>query len=205
MKTLRRLILPMILCAVLLTGGVYGLFYYQNEKPSDVSVGNDISMEVFGYPPDEIIPGGGDNDDPIEVGNDHMELIHNIVYHKSYGLNATHKPIIHEVLSEDGNVIYCDQNVQGGNLKHLAIDKSDNSQKLYFVISRKSATEYHAFTMRQLDVNRTVGTRITVYKTLLIKGSDGKWIYTLSYKGMAEVNNPSITGQAIDVNTFIAD
>ena len=211
MKLLGRLILPlMLLIITLATGGAYAVFSYQNQPPNDLMASSNITLSDFEFSPEEVLPGGsgsggtgGTSGEPVQVGENHMELINNILNHMSYGLNATAKPIIHTVLNANGKVIYCDQNVQGGNLKHLAIDKSDNAQKLYFVIHRISATEYHTFTMLASEVDAPISTWIEVYKTIMIKNDEGKWIYTYSHKGKAQVFDPgSIVDQAIDVNTY---
>ncbi len=204
MRSLRRLILPLCLLLFFMMGGAYGLFYYQNEDPDDVSINQGIQLLAFHYPPEQVIPGGGGNGS-VPLGENHLELVTNIVEHTNYGLNADKKPIIHNVLSSDGKIIYCDQTVQGGNLKHLAIDSSDNADRLYFVILRKSDSEYHTFTMTQNDIGFPIGTRITVYMTVMVKDEKGVWSSSYSFKGTAEVNDPGIVSRAIDVHSFVSD
>lgn len=214
MKLVRRFVLVFALVIVTASiGGAYATFTYPAFDTPDLSVNNYLSLSHFEFSPDEVLPGGsgsggagGSSDIPVEVGQDHMELIENILNHRSYGLNATKKPIIHNVLNIDDNVIYCDQNVQGGNLKHLAIDQSDNAQRLYFVVHRISATEYHTYTMLASDTKKTEGSYIEVYRTVMVKGENKVWTAPYSQKGKAKVYDPgSIVDQAIDVHSFIDD
>jgi hypothetical protein len=92
--------------------------------------------------------------------------------------------------------------VQGGNLKHLLIDSVDSANALYFVVTKISDTEYHAFTCRYSDImTYPVGYEIEAYKTVLTKES-GKWGARYSYYGRAKVNSPGIVSRAVDVTTW---
>lgn len=188
--------------ALILSVAVPGVFAYWQyshlaPNPSDGDVASDIS--VWDYPPEEIVP---DDDTSSSLGENHLVLIQMILNEASYGLNATKKPIIHNYLKNPGDVIYCNQNVQGGNLKHLMVDSSSESDKLYFVVTEISDTEYHTFTLRYADItDNPVGTRIVVYKTVMIK-ENGVWEAKSSYYGTAEVNDPGTVSRAIDVTTW---
>lgn len=156
-------------------------------------------LGVFDYPPEQILP---DDNVSSSLGENHLLLITEIIENKSYGLNATKKPIIHNYLKKLGDVIYCSQKVQGGNLKHLMIDSVSEAERLYFVITEISDTEYHAFTMTYDDItDNPVGTKIVAYLTVL-KETDGEWAAAYSRRVLAEVNSPGVVSRAIGVTSW---
>lgn len=184
---------------VLLVGSVYATWQYALQRAPSANENVSLTLNEFFYKPEEVIPGGS-----IEapLGEDHLELIEMILNEASYGVNATKKPIIHTVLSRN-HVIYCDQNVQGGNLKHLMIDSSENADRLHFVISKASDTEYHAFTFSYYDMrNGAIGSEIQVYKTILEKGANGRWTAPRSFIGVAKIFDPGIVSKSIDYTTW---
>ena len=158
-----------------------------------------MGMSVFDFPPEAIVPGGAVE---APLGQNHLALIGMILNEVSYGLNATKKPIIHDTLENPGDVIYCSQTVQGGNLKHLMIDSVTASEQLYFVITKISDTEYHTFTFLDADLDYVVGTEISVYKTVMVKGENGMWTASKSYQGYAKVNRPQQVSKGIDVTSY---
>ena len=200
MLTKTKYVLPALLVILaLLVGGAYATWEYARQPATPVDEDLPLGMDVFDYKPEEIIPGG---DVEAPLGENHLALIEKILNEPSYGLNATKKPIIHNVLKSN-NVIYCDQNVQGGNLKHLMIDDSVNTERLYFVISKASDTEYHAFTFSYYALREgEEGSEIPVYKTVLEKGENGKWTAPRSYIGYATIIDPGIVSVAIDYRTW---
>ena len=81
------------------------------------------------------------------------------------------------------------------------IDSSSDTERLYFIITKISDTEYHTFTMRYEDLTtKTVGAEIEVFKTIMVK-ENGKWDATYSYRGMAKVNSPGTVSRGIDVTS----
>lgn len=184
---------------ILFIPGVFAFWGYNSTIPSEPETFAASLME-FGYKTEEVLPGGGSVSAP--VGENHLALIEKILNEPSYGLNATKKPIIHNTLSYPGAVIYCDQKVQGGNLKHLMIDGVAASEKLYFVISEVSDTEYNIFTLVANDLKGSIGSEIEVYKTVAVKGTDSKWKATVSYHGYAQIISPGKVSRAIDVTTW---
>ena len=196
MFTLKNSCFYLVICvmvSVLLIPGVFATWDYSYTNPG----GPDSfasSLVMFGYTPEEILP---DGDDVSVIGENHLTLIHTVLNHSSYGLNATKKPVIHNTLSSSGAILYCDQNVKGGNLKHLMIDGVSESEKLYFVILKVSDIEYHIFTLADADLDKSVGTEIEVYRTYFIKNEKGVWEDTVSYRGYAKVNS-----KAIDITTW---
>ena len=189
----------LILLLLLCTGGVWATWIYAESPASGQGFGVGMGMSVFDYPPEEIVPGGSVE---APLGQNHLALIEMILNEVSYGLNATKKPIIHNTLQQPGDVIYCSQTVQGGNLKHLMIDGVEASEQLYFVITEVSDTEYHTFTFLNSDLNYVIGTEIPVYKTIMVKGENGKWTAPKSYKGYAKVNRPQQVSKGIDVTSY---
>lgn len=190
------------LCLILISIGVpsvYATWKYCYSGPGAVEDSFGCTVGVFDYPPEEVVP---DDEEASTLGQNHLDLLQMLLNEKDYGLNATKKPIIHKYLENPGDVIYCSQNVQGGNLKHLLIDSVDSANALYFVVTKISDTEYHAFTFKYSDIKTyPVGDEIEVYKTVLTKES-GKWDARYSYYGRAKVNSPGIVSRAIDVTTW---
>ena len=191
------LILLTLLFAIVTTSGVFATWYYSIE----ISVGADrealIGIIEFEYKPEEVLPG---EEQDTKLHENHFNLITSIVNHIDYGLNATKKPIVKELLLENHGVVYGDQNVQGGNLKHMLLNTSDVN-KLMYVVEYVSDTEFIAYTFSQNDLTSiNVGQYIQVYKTV-IKYSN-KWEATLSYEGRAKVFEPGIVSYSIEVKTW---
>ena len=181
--------------------GVFAVWRYSLLVPDDAdqSMGSEIS--IFEYPPEEIVP---DDEEASQLGQNHWDLIQKILWEASYGLNATKEPIIHNRLNQVGDVLYCSETVQGGNLKHLMIDSLSSASALYFVIEYVSDTEYNTYTFLNYDmISNSIGTEIEVYKTIMRK--DGKeWGAPTSFFGYAKVNDPDIKGvsRGIDVTSW---
>ena len=198
MKT--KYILPLLIVILtLFVGSAYATWYYACQPAIPVRDDLSLSLNVFDFAPDEIIPGG---DIEAPLGENHLDLIEIILNEPDYGLNAKKKPIMHNVLKSNG-VIYCDQNVQGGNMKHLMVDSSAYTERLYFLLSKVSDTEYHAFTLSYYDLREgDEGSEIHVYKTVLEKGDNGKWTAPRSYSGYATIIDPGIVSAAIDYRSW---
>lgn len=193
-----RAIVLMLTLVCTSVSGVFAFWQYSHLSPDAAGGGLTSGMSVFDYPPEEIVPGG---ETSAVVGENHLLLIKQILNEADYGLNATKKPIIHKYLKNVGDVIYCSQNVQGGNLKHLMIDGVSEAEKLYFVTTKISDTEYHTFTFRYADIrDNPVGTEIEAYKTIMVK--EDKWVAKISYYGAVKVNAPGVVSKGIDVNSW---
>ena len=189
------------LCAVFVSiPGVLALWHFF-VPPAPITVQAEAGVAVFDYPPEVVVPGGSTG---VVAGQDHLDLLRLIVEDRTYGLNATKKTIIHDYLEDVGDVFYCGQHTSGGNMKEFFVDTNDESKLLYFVITKKSDTEYHTFTFRYVDItDNPVGTEIEVYKTIMTK-ENGVWGYTYSYRGWAKVNAPGVkwAPRGIDVKTY---
>ena len=200
-KKLSLIVVALMFVAILTTAGAYATWSYSiNDLPipsQNVNMG--VGVGEFIYKPEEILPGA----EADKLDENHLDLITNILYEASYGLNATKKPVIHEFLDTNDKVIYGSQNVQGGNLKHILTNKT-GAENLQFVIKRISATEYHTFTFSEPKLRATaIGSTLEVYKTVMVKGENGEWTAPRSYQGVATVFDPGVVTKSINVNTFI--
>ena len=195
-KSFKKVLITIIIfCLLLSTTGVYASWIYagggvnpQNSK---------LNILGFTWSGSDVLP----DDDSSGIGENHILLITNILQEENYGLNATKKPIIHQSLNKAGDVVYCEQNVQGGNLKHLMIDGTD-SYALLFQIEYVSDTEYNLYTYARTIKALSVGSSIEVFLTIVSSNSAGVWDATASYLGTATVINPSKVTRAIDSATF---
>ena len=171
-----------------------------SELPA-VGNGNDfnVTLNVFDFKPSEILP--GDQED-TQLHSNHYNLIESIVNHIDYGLNATKKPIVRELLEDGAGVVYGNQNVQGGNLKHMLLSGSDVNA-LMFAVEYHTDTEYWSYTFSQASINlATNGDYVEVYKTIVEK-KNGKWEATKSYYGKAKVFDTGVDGIiSIDVKSW---
>ena len=198
MKFLKITILVLVFTFVLSTAGsVFGSWLYYLE-PTGMAQGEAfVDVGLFDYPPEEVLPG---DKEATNLHENHFNLINSIVNHVDYGLNASKKPIIRELLLANHGVVYGDQNVSGGNLKHMLLNTSDVNALMY-VVEYVSDTEFIAYTFHQNELGSgNLGAYIEVYKTIIVK--DGKWKATTSYKGKAKVVRPGVVSYSIDVKTW---
>ena len=84
------------------------------------------------------------------------------------------------------------------------IDGVSEAERLYFVITEISDTEYHAFTMNYSDIDdNPVGTKIVAYLTVIKKDADdGEWKPAYSHRVLVKVNAPGVVSKAIDVTSW---
>ena len=190
------LILTLLFCTIT-TSGVFATWYYSNEPAIGAEDDSHVGIILFDYKPSEILPG---DEEDTKLHENHYNLLTSIVNHVDYGLNASKKPIIRELLLEDHGVVYGDQNVSGGNLKHMLLNTSDVNALMY-VVEYVSDTEFNTYTFVDKEANSdSVGQYIQVYKTIIKKNT--KWEATLSYEGRAKVFRPGIVSYSIDVKTW---
>ena len=203
MKASRFTILLVAIICVLATtiGGAYATWQYAHKTPSESAIAEEISFTEFEYKPEEVLPG---DDTATELHQNHNNLVISIVDHTSYGLNANHKPIVRKLLEDGAGVVYSNQNVSGGNLKHMLVSSSD-VEKLMFAVEYVTDTEYHAYTFPSVS-NYGVGYELTVYKTVITKNGN-KWEAVRSYEGKAKVANVRTSSGGsvlnIDVKTWV--
>ena len=198
-KHLPLLGLLLFIISVAFVPGVYATYYYTQTGPDDVETSFDKEFIEFYYKPEEILPSGGN---ATQLHENHLNLIKNIVDHIDYGLNATKKPLVRELLEDGAGVVYSNQNVSGGNLKHMLLGSSD-VENLMFAVEYVSDTEYNAYTFSGNDADYdNVDEYITVYKTQIVKGENNKWTSVRSFQGKAQVGRMHSGGLSINVKTW---
>lgn len=192
------------------TTGVFAIWKFAEgaesvETPKDVILGN------FEYTAEEILPGGDQNDGPIEIGQNHHVLIDLVLNEdqKGYGLNINDNVLIHQYLKRQP-VIYSNQKVSGGNLKFI-LDPQKNTHGLYYAVEYVSDTLYHCYTFSTNELTTAAGTanEIVVFRTNLEKTD--VWRTTTSVQGFSQVKSlrdldisadPQSIPYTIDVSTF---
>ena len=180
-STTKYLALLIALLLVASCGGVFAVWTFAEnpaESKSD-SVGISINEYNFVWTPEEILP----TDKP---GENYITLLGSILDNSKVGLNSS-KDVIFDTAERYG-IVHCDQNVQGGNLKHLNDVFTSSDQDLDFVISYVSETELHCFMFEDDDVNSGLVdvTPIKVYKTIL-RYAGGEWYGEESQLGYATI------------------
>ena len=198
MKVLKVLfpvsLLVLLTVFIISSFAVYGSWiYYQNAE--DYYYQTLGSVVDFGYAPEEVVPGG---DNTAELGQNHLNVINLILWEddKGYGLNINDNVLIHQYL-KDKKVVYSNQKISGGNLKHI-LDPSNNTHGLYYCIEKVDATTYYCYTYDIESLVNAEGTdnEIDVYRTTLEKGD--KWVATKSYLGHARVVTLGSLGLSAD-------
>ena len=202
-KSIRMVLFLIFLISIMVMPGVFGIWSYYIGPAGGDNDNKGIILGGFYYDSQEILP---DSSEDIKNKENHYLLIQNILNHKKYGLNSNDKEVIHNYLDEDGNILYGQQSVSGGNLKHVLV-KNTSAENVQFVITRISATEYHAYTYKVADLNGTaIGSYLEVYKTILVYGKheDGETIWHLhgSMQGYAQAFAPRVVSKSVDITTF---
>ena len=172
-----------VVASLFATTNVYAFWSYTEPVGESSYLMGSVGMGEFIFTPEEVLPG---DKEATSLGENHLNLVNNIVSHVDYGLNATKKPIVRKLLEDGVPVVYCDQNVSGGNLKHMMIGSND-VDSLMFCVEYVTATEYNAYTFSGNLVERpNVGVIIDVYKTVIVKNGT-RWTADRSYLGKAEI------------------
>lgn len=199
-----------LLFSVLLTiGGVFANWTYAAMDPMDISQNVDISLSVFDFHPEDILPGGDAEEAPL--GENHFALIDLILNEnsKDYGMNYDSKEILINY-AEKQAAVYCNQKISGGNLKFI-LDTKNNTHELYYCVQKASNTLYYAYTFSTSELATKGGSQseIKVYRTSL--ELTDKWRATVSYEGYALTKSlralgvdasPGSIGYSIDVTTW---
>lgn len=186
------------LCLIMLlsVGGVFATWKYAELSPDEISQEIGISLSVFDYPPEQVLPGG----DTVEaaIGENHNKLIELILWEndKGYGLNINNNVLIHQYLKSH-NVVYSNQKISGGNLKFI-LDPHNNTHGLYYCIEKIDNNLYYCYTFDINHLSTASGTTeyITVYRTSLVKTDI--WRATTSYEGIAQTKHLSDMGVSAD-------
>jgi len=196
----KRLALILLLSILLTIGGVYATWRYAELQASPVEQTMNISLSVFEYPPEEILPGG--DKEEAELGENHFALIDLILNEndKKYGINYNTNGVIHSYVDRQ-ETVYSNQKVSGGNLKFI-LDPQYNTYGLYYCVQKVSDTLYYAYTFSTDDLATAGGstTEIVVYRTNLEKTD--KWYATVSYQGYALTKSLRDLGVSADSHTI---
>ena len=200
MKILR--FLPLLVCFLIIitVGGTYATWKYAELGPQNVQQNVNVSISVFDYPPEQILPGGDTQEAPL--GENHLKLIELVLWEdsKGYGLNLNDNVLIHQYLKSH-KVVYSNQKISGGNLKFI-LDSRNNTQGLYYCIEKVSDTLYYSYTFDVNALSTASGTNeyITVYRTSLVKTDE--WRATTTYEGIAQTKRLSELGESADPHSL---
>lgn len=196
MMKIRYIPLALCLLMALTVGGVFATWKYAELSPTEVDQGVNLSLSVFEYPPEQILPGGDTEQAPL--GENHLALIDLILFEdvKDYGLNISNNTVIHQYLKSH-TVVFSNQKISGGNLKFI-LDPTNNTHGLYYCIEKVDNSHYYCYTF---DVDALVtasGTTdyITVYRTSLVKTDE--WRATACYEGIAQTKKLSDMDESAD-------
>lgn len=196
-QKLKIIVVSIVIILIFSVSGVYASWRYAGSEVPSYS--HEHHLSAFTWTGSDVLP----DDDASAIGQNHIELINNILHEASYGLNATKKPIIHNELDYVGDVLYCQQNTSGGNLKHLLLDGT-SAHALLFQIEYISDSEYNLYTYSEQLIRSTAyNSSVEVYLTVMKANNAGVWDAIASYKGTATV--VKISGKvphAIDSKTF---
>ena len=197
----RNLSLLLVLFTLLSVGGVWATWTYAGGPVDPVDTSFGLSLSVFEYPPEEILPGG--DMEEAKPGENHMALIELILWEddKDYGLNINNNALIHRYLKSN-RVVYSNQKISGGNMKFI-LDPKNNTHGLYYCIEKVSNTEYLCYTFAIDALSAAGGTsdEIEVFRTTLTK-TGSLWEATTSYRGSAKTARLSDLGESADPNTL---
>ena len=192
--------LSLILCIVVIfsIGSAYATWKYACLSPAEKDQSIDISLSVFDYPPEQILPGG--DTEQATPGENHNKLIDLILNEaqKGYGLNIGSNVLLHSLLRQN-KYVYSNQKVSGGNLKFNIDPKNAfNTYGLYYSLEKVSDTLYYCYTFEINALSTASGTSqyITVYRTSLVKTD--KWRAPVSYEGVAQTVKLSDLGVSAD-------
>ena len=201
------LALIMVIASLLSVGGVSAQWIYLDANANlDISEELDLTLSQYEFAPEEVLP-----DKEAELGQNHYQLVNNIVNHVTYGLNADgKKSIVKKLLLEDNvGVVYSEQQVSGGNLKKMLVQDS-SSDLVQFAVAYQNYDFLIAYTFLDTYLtssNANSGKIIEVYKTEIIYDTtQGKWIATRSYLGTAPVKRVTASNKqiiSIDVTKWV--
>ncbi len=153
-----------------------------------------ITLDVFDYPPEEILP---DDEVASSMNENHLTLLNNVLYKEDYGLNETKKPIIHNYLKNSGDVVYCTQKTTQGLLRKLLLQKTDAENLLFQLECVTVKKEYIVYTYSSSTETFYEGNVITVYKTIVRCDDKGVWSAYASYYGEAEVVEVRLSNETL--------
>lgn len=193
-------VLFLVVCMVI--GSVFATWAFADLSPDPQNTNNLIDISAFMYAPEEILP---DEEESAELQKNHMDLLYNILHHRKYGLN---KSDTLDNAVERFQILFSQENISGGNLKHLFTTKE--SQLLDFAIEYITDTEFVLYTFETEDVESGTpeSTWVTVYKVVLAY-TNGKWDAAGAVEGSALVTEFETSNNkryhTIDAGSFTTD
>ena len=188
--------LLLCLLTILSIGGVFATWKYADLSADEVNQDLSLSLSVFEYPPEQILPGG--DTEQAQLGENHLKLVELVLWedNKGYGLNINNNVLIHQYL-KNNKVVYSNQKISGGNLKFI-LDPHNNTHGLYYCVEKIDNSLYYVYTFDVEELATASGTTeyITVYRTSLVKTDE--WRSTVSYLGIAQTKSLSSMGVSAD-------
>ncbi len=175
--------------------GVFATWLFAEGPAETVLSSQNITLSEFYWEPEEILPG-------VTPGQNYLDLHASILDNDKAGLNSSKGTLEKAVLNDSDGLLHCDQNIQGGNLKHLFT--TQESKDLDFLVEYVSDNEFLIYMYKTYDVyNAAIGmTRIQVYVTTYLKAND-IWVGKETHVGTAVVQYlPNSNLVAIDVDTW---
>ena len=168
--------------------------FFAEESPTDIDDAHSITLSEFTWQPEEILP-------TVTPGQNFLDLYESILNNIKAGLNSSKDTLEKTVLNSSIGLVHCNQNVQGGNLKHLFITTA--SRELDFIMEYVSDTNFILYIYKQTDTTGAIGTtKIQVYKTFLFKNNNA-WNGEETQLGYATLQYfPNTNVPAIDVSTW---
>ena len=188
--------LLLCLLTILSIGGAFATWKYADLSADEVNQDLSLSLSVFEYPPEQILPGG--DTEQAQLGENHLKLVELVLWEdkKGYGLNINNNVLIHQYL-KNNKVVYSNQKISGGNLKFI-LDPHNNTHGLYYCVEKIDNSLYYVYTFDVDELATASGTTeyITVYRTSLVKTDE--WRSTVSYLGIAQTKSLSSMGVSAD-------
>ena len=175
-------------------GGAYAVWRFAEDPAVSVSDSQSLHLSEFVWQPEEILPS-------VTPGQNFLDLYNSILNNVKAGLNSSKGVLENAVNKSDTGLVHCNQNVQGGNLKHLFITEA--TRELEFVMERISGSTFVLYIYKEADTYGAMGvSRIEVYKTIL-KEENGVWDGEETQFGYATLQYfPGTSVHAIDVSTW---
>ena len=193
---IKRLLISLLAIMIILcVGGVSATWKYAEISPTPQDQFMNVDIAIFEYPPEQILPGGNENDGEVILGNDHFRLVNLITNEagKGYSLNSNNSLL--NSLLEKSSVVYSNQKVSGGNLKFV-LDEKNNTFGLYYTIEKIDDNLYYVYTFSIDDLATISGTNfeMCVYRTT-VKKTD-TWAATVSHIGYAKTIKLTDVGES---------
>ena len=195
MKKFFKIVFPLcLILGIISISAISASWDYSGSFLESESTGIMLDISKINYSPAETLPGTSEDS---AAGENQVEMINTLSNDSKNGLNSNKGTL--EKLLGSTNIVYSDQNIQGGNLKNLF--QNSAVANLVFVMQYSTDTEIFCFTFKDADrTNATADvTKIEVYKTVY-KKVNNRWETEYAYKGYATVIYvSSISKNSIDV------